>query len=555
MMIGLFQREVAFACLVAVWLSSGAPLHAQTVDAFLDNGAVRIGVSRAYGGAITWLSTSGGWNLVNNADKGRQIQQSYYAGASRTATNQCPAWSPWSWNPIMVGDCEGNTSPVLVLTNLGSQLYVKAQPLLWDRRHVLSQSFIELWIGFHPTLPNVVVVDNLFTCFRDASDEWGGPVAQDQEIPACYFVSCLNSIQSYTGNTPWQNAALSVIPNVFIWTQFVPTEQWAACLNVSGFGVGIYSPDATRMNAGKFGAGVTCNPFDSSTMHIAPLVTKAFDSTSVYGYRSFLAVGQLSDIRAAFYQIHQNPGLAPMQTLLPAGAVWKYDDTGANLGTAWRATNYNDSSWHAGPAMLGFGDVNGLLPATLIASNRQITTYFRTAFVAPPGTNATNLNLRILQDDAAVVFLNGAEIWRDTNITSGAIAYNTLASVGLDGAAESTWLTTNLPPSLLQRGTNWLAVEVHQNSATSSDVSFDFELTAQLPALPTALAATRAAGNQLTLAWPATNGIFRLFTATNLTPPVTWLQATNAPVLSNNFWLAPISTAGSRQRFYRLQTP
>ena len=304
-------------------LFSGGFLHAQVVDAFLDNGLVRVGVSRAYGGAITWLSSHGGANLVNNADKGRQIQQSYYAGASRRATNQCPAWSPWPWNPIMVGDCAGNPSPVLVLTNLGGQLYTKAQPLLWDRRNVLSQSFIELWIGFHPALSNVVVLDNLFTCFRDDDDEWGGPVGQRQEIPACYFVSCLNTIKSYTGNTPWQNGALATIPNVFMWTNFVPTEQWAACVNASEFGVGIYTPEATRMNAGKFGTSVTPDTFDSSTMHMAPLVTKAFDRASVYRYRCFLAVGQLPAIRSAFYQIHESPAAVPAPSLIQTGAVWR----------------------------------------------------------------------------------------------------------------------------------------------------------------------------------------------------------------------------------------
>ena len=113
------QRWSVLGGKLAVLLCSAAQLRAQSVDAFLDNGTVRVGVSRAYGGAITWLSTNGGGNLVNNADKGRQIQQSYYAGASRKATNQCPAWSPWPWNPIMVGDCAGRPSPVLALTYLG----------------------------------------------------------------------------------------------------------------------------------------------------------------------------------------------------------------------------------------------------------------------------------------------------------------------------------------------------------------------------------------------------------------------------------------------------
>jgi hypothetical protein len=63
----------------------------------LDNGTVRVGIDRAKGAAITWLSwTAYPKNTVNSADPGRLIQQSYYAGLrlDRTAEGQSKAWSP-----------------------------------------------------------------------------------------------------------------------------------------------------------------------------------------------------------------------------------------------------------------------------------------------------------------------------------------------------------------------------------------------------------------------------------------------------------------------------
>ena len=93
-------RRILLAILGYAFLMNWAAI-AQTLDASLDNGNVKVGVSRNYGGTIVWLSTSGGINLVNNADKGRQIQQSYYAGHSITGPNQCSNWSPWPWNPII----------------------------------------------------------------------------------------------------------------------------------------------------------------------------------------------------------------------------------------------------------------------------------------------------------------------------------------------------------------------------------------------------------------------------------------------------------------------
>jgi hypothetical protein len=36
-------------------------------------------------------------------------------------------------------------------------------------------------------------------------------------------------------------------------------------------------------------------------------------------------------------------------TLVPAGANWKYLDTGTNLGTSWRSNTFNDAGWSNGP--------------------------------------------------------------------------------------------------------------------------------------------------------------------------------------------------------------
>lgn len=169
-------------------------------------------------------------------------------------------------------------------------------------------------------------------------------------------------------------------------------------------------------------------------------------------------------------------GHAATNILVPVGAVWKFLDDGSNQGTAWRAPEFDDRSWSAGPAQLGYGeaDENTELSFGGDPTNKHITSYFRHAFVVIEPAVYSSLTLRLLRDDGAMVFLNGTNVFR-SNLPS-TVNYRTLASANVGGADEARFFTTNLSPATLRAGTNVLAVEVHQFSTNSPDLSFDLEL-------------------------------------------------------------------------------
>jgi len=165
--------------------------------------------------------------------------------------------------------------------------------------------------------------------------------------------------------------------------------------------------------------------------------------------------------------------------LISAGASWKYLDNGSNQGAGWKSISFNDNSWNTGNAELGYGDGG---EATVVSygpssSNKYITTYFRKKINLASISNITGLELSLIRDDGAVVYLNGVEVYR-SNLPTGTVNYNTLASTYIDGLNESTYLVTNISSSALVVGDNVIAVEIHQNGVTSSDISFNLKLKA-----------------------------------------------------------------------------
>jgi hypothetical protein len=81
----------------------------------------------------------------------------------------------------------------------------------------------------------------------------------------------------------------------------------------------------------------------------------------------------------------------------------------------------------------------------------------------------------LIRDDGAVVYLNGAEVYRN-NMPAGTIAYNTFANATVDGTNETTAITFLLPATSFNDGSNTLAVEIHQVNATSSDISMNLKI-------------------------------------------------------------------------------
>ena len=183
-------------------------------------------------------------------------------------------------------------------------------------------------------------------------------------------------------------------------------------------------------------------------------------------------------------------------------------------------------------------------------NNHYITTYFRRRFPVSNPSSYTNLLLRVLRDDGAVVYLNGTEVFRSNMPTNGAIIYTTLASSTVGGGDETTnFFATAVSPGLLAAGTNLLAVEIHQVSPTSSDISFDLELLGLRPPPAPALSVQRSGASAL-LSWSAFAQGFRLESASRL-DQISWSLVTNAPVL-NNFRNTVAINLADEGRFYRL---
>jgi hypothetical protein len=164
----------------------------------------------------------------------------------------------------------------------------------------------------------------------------------------------------------------------------------------------------------------------------------------------------------------------PSNCLIKTNDTWKYYDKGA-APSNWNASGFNDNSWASGKAPLGYNmtGVNTTVSYGSDSDHKYPTTYFRkkvSLSSTPSSNDIFRLNYQL--DDGFVVYVNGTEAGR-VNM-SGNVSYNSYASAYADKIPLEE--TLELSPSLFKRGTNVIAVEVHNNQAASSDLFWAAEL-------------------------------------------------------------------------------
>jgi len=235
---------------------------------------------------------------------------------------------------------------------------------------------------------------------------------------------------------------------------------------------------------------------------------------------------------------------------------WRYETSGTDLGTTWRGTGFVDTGWPTGAAMfdakrpvrtaIGTEPVRTQTTLSNAAGTAQIPThYFRTHF-NHAGPSRAVVCIRPFIDDGAVYYLNGQEILRvgmpaaPTPILYGTMSTRTVGDAAFEGPLYVC--VTNLI-----NGDNQLAVEVHQQSLTSSDLTFGSELAVLSDTPPSRVTITRGPGaNQVTVSFTGSGTLQRSLNLNN--SPAGWSAV---PGVVNN---SVVITATGNQ-FFRLGPP
>lgn len=172
-------------------------------------------------------------------------------------------------------------------------------------------------------------------------------------------------------------------------------------------------------------------------------------------------------------------------SLIAKGSSWSYYDKGSQDGEDW--TSAVNKQWATGKAPLGYytsdnnnsRDYNTFLDYGEDASNKRPTYYFSKEVnldYTPSTSDVYTLNYVI--DDGMIVYVNGQEAARYL-MPNGEVNFNTYASNYANNNPDHGSIT--LPANLFKKGKNVIAVEVHNNNSTSTDIYYDVELTVKSP--------------------------------------------------------------------------
>lgn len=166
-----------------------------------------------------------------------------------------------------------------------------------------------------------------------------------------------------------------------------------------------------------------------------------------------------------------------VRTLVNQGDTHRYLLPNSEPNSNWRAIGFDDSNWSSGSSGFGFGDRDD---ATIVPSSQK-SIFTRIKFKMTDLENLTNLILDVDYDDGFVAYINGVEVARK-NLNGNFPSFNANTIAGNEakmyaGGAPERFIIENAK-SILLEDDNVLAIQVHNRSNTSSDMTLIPFLTA-----------------------------------------------------------------------------
>jgi TolA-binding protein/tetratricopeptide (TPR) repeat protein len=169
--------------------------------------------------------------------------------------------------------------------------------------------------------------------------------------------------------------------------------------------------------------------------------------------------------------------------LVPRSARWRYFKGRQPPPRSWREVDFDDGAWLEGETSIGYGDDDD---RTVLEDMRGQygSVFLRRSFTVPAAllSGARQLIIRAYYDDGFAAHLNGVEVARGNlpGPRGAPVPYNALAESSHE--AEE-YEEMEIPLRSLRAGRNTLALQVHQATLSSSDLSIDAEL-AVIESLP-----------------------------------------------------------------------
>ncbi len=154
-----------------------------------------------------------------------------------------------------------------------------------------------------------------------------------------------------------------------------------------------------------------------------------------------------------------------------------------NSGSTWFTEGFDDSGWTTVSTQAGYGDDDENTPIPDIdydpgtGGSQNVPCYlFRNTFTIADITAVTSVTGQVKYDDAYRLYVNGVKISNSAGL-GDAITLNQYAT---GTAGDNATANFTVPLGMLHSGVNTIAVQVHQDDANSSDVTFDLRLQADV---------------------------------------------------------------------------